>query len=452
MKRDLFRLKGAMLSSCALAMTGCMSIAAIEPVRSPPVDYQADVSVQVEFLHPARVGTRCAERGVSLFGMPMPNAMACANTKLMTLPNPCDTVTGGWYAEVLCREIAHTRGWEADEPEGAPRLMSASWTPDEAVRRPAGPEGEMRSAVAIRVEFVDAGDIGLRCAERGAVAFGRPTLNALSCSSHVMMSLPNPCSLTDAGWYANLLCHEMGHVNGWPASHPGRSFLKDGTVPVSHTIPVDDGGYVMNFIAALQKAQANSQSASPVRATVLANLADSPARAEEIALRAGIRQFPDVAMPRLEALPPRLTASLTLPLAPSGALERPDFSRPMGPLALRRSGTRLSRERLEALFAGADGSFHHGSAFGAEPLGTETLTQDGPLLQEAALTPELSEGLFPQGLRSAAPLHAAREDRVEAPAPYMITARFSPVRDWQPDYGPGRFLPDRILPLLPENY
>ncbi len=211
MKWDLLRLRAALLASGSLAITGCMSLAAIEPVRAPPAGYQADVTVQVEFLHPARVGARCAERGVSLFGMPMPNAMACANTKLMTLPNPCDTVTGGWYAEALCREIGHSRGWEAEAPAEAPQLMAASWVPDEAVRRPQGPEGDLRRGVAIRVEFVDAGEIGLRCAERGAVAFGRPTLNALSCSSQVMMSLPNPCSLPDAGWYANLLCHEMGH-------------------------------------------------------------------------------------------------------------------------------------------------------------------------------------------------------------------------------------------------
>ncbi len=35
--------------------------------------------------------------------------------------------------------------------------------------------------------------------------------------------MPNPCS---AYWrgdrYADLMCHEIGHTNGWPATHPER--------------------------------------------------------------------------------------------------------------------------------------------------------------------------------------------------------------------------------------
>jgi hypothetical protein len=30
---------------------------------------------------------------------------------------------------------------------------------------------------------------------------------------------PNPCVYAGDP-YADLLCHELGHVNGWPASHP----------------------------------------------------------------------------------------------------------------------------------------------------------------------------------------------------------------------------------------
>lgn len=35
--------------------------------------------------------------------------------------------------------------------------------------------------------------------------------------SRVLM--PHPCLYTDDN-YARLLCHELGHISGWPADHP----------------------------------------------------------------------------------------------------------------------------------------------------------------------------------------------------------------------------------------
>lgn len=30
---------------------------------------------------------------------------------------------------------------------------------------------------------------------------------------------PNPCAYPDTDAYAHLLCHELGHANGWPRTH-----------------------------------------------------------------------------------------------------------------------------------------------------------------------------------------------------------------------------------------
>jgi hypothetical protein len=30
---------------------------------------------------------------------------------------------------------------------------------------------------------------------------------------------PNPCPLATVDLYAGLICHEIGHINGWPATH-----------------------------------------------------------------------------------------------------------------------------------------------------------------------------------------------------------------------------------------
>lgn len=32
--------------------------------------------------------------------------------------------------------------------------------------------------------------------------------------------VPNPCDYDARDDYARLLCHEIGHLNGWPANHP----------------------------------------------------------------------------------------------------------------------------------------------------------------------------------------------------------------------------------------
>lgn len=34
-----------------------------------------------------------------------------------------------------------------------------------------------------------------------------------------VMALPNPCAFADFDFYAAIVCHELGHANGWPASH-----------------------------------------------------------------------------------------------------------------------------------------------------------------------------------------------------------------------------------------
>lgn len=65
------------------------------------------------------------------------------------------------------------------------------------------------------------------------VAFVHPDAVAATCSklgSRVVAAgcavgkdlivLPNPCLRYQLGSYAQLACHELGHVNGWPATHP----------------------------------------------------------------------------------------------------------------------------------------------------------------------------------------------------------------------------------------
>jgi len=34
--------------------------------------------------------------------------------------------------------------------------------------------------------------------------------------------LPNPCWFPKTDSYARIVCHEMGHLNGWPDNHPAQ--------------------------------------------------------------------------------------------------------------------------------------------------------------------------------------------------------------------------------------
>lgn len=88
------------------------------------------------------------------------------------------------------------------------------------------PPAHFRSGAVVPVEFVDVGAVGVRCAERGVKFLGLPGLNSLACSNADLVTMPNPCQFENAGWYAEAMCHELAHVNGWPASHDGGRYLR----------------------------------------------------------------------------------------------------------------------------------------------------------------------------------------------------------------------------------
>ena len=294
-----------------MALHGCVSIAAIEPIKNPPVNYQADISVQVEFLHPAEVGVRCAERGAAFFGVPTISSMACSNTKLVTAPNPCATLTGGWYAELLCAQIAHSNGWDPGRTQDEAVLQTASLNLEDAYGLGSAPGADYRKSKALRVEFLSPSKVGMRCASRGATAYGRPTLNGMGCSNTVMMTVMNPCDLKDAGWYADLLCHEMGHSNGWPANHPGGSFTQDlRKAPGPHIPDEAPPTLSADLLRAIELALAES-GRDRVKATVIASLAGSPDEAQLILAEAGVMLFPENLLAFSKPEPaPRVSARL----------------------------------------------------------------------------------------------------------------------------------------------
>ena len=121
-KFSRFRMMSTLWISSLLA--GCMTVAPLEPVKNAPLEFRGDNTVAVEFVSPMLVGARCAQRGAHIFGVPQLSSMGCGDGRMITMPNPCQTITSGWYARLLCHELAHANGWSRTHEGG-------SYLPDE---------------------------------------------------------------------------------------------------------------------------------------------------------------------------------------------------------------------------------------------------------------------------------------------------------------------------------
>lgn len=219
----------------ALAQSGCLSIQAIEPVIDPPGYFQADVTVPVEFISPMSIGLRCAERGAKFLGLPGLNSGACADADLVTMPDPCMTLTAGDYAKVLCEGIAiavaETRQTQPSAPQiakptsptGFPQLTRIGYHSETfSQAAPKTTVSARPTQSAPLVEFVASDQLAFRCAERGAKFTSAQAFGAAACADTSLITMANPCGHEAESWYARTLCHELAHANGWPADHgPG---------------------------------------------------------------------------------------------------------------------------------------------------------------------------------------------------------------------------------------
>lgn len=200
-------------------LSGCISILAIEPVTAPPDYFLSDTSVAVEFLNPTQIGIRCAERGAKFFGLPGINSSACADTRLITVVDPCMTITAGEYAHSLCSarntnaapRSAQSRPAQGETHLANPQRISLKQEPFAAV-------APKHAETVWRLEFVNPSLLETRCGARDLTLSGSPDGNQY-CVAERTITLANPCHSPQQGWYERALCHELGHANGWPADH-----------------------------------------------------------------------------------------------------------------------------------------------------------------------------------------------------------------------------------------
>lgn len=239
-------LRGLSAAAALAAISGCVSFRPIEPVLRPPTQFVGDTMAPVEFVSPAVIGLRCAERGGKMLGgLPAVVANACSSPELITMPHPCQTVTGGAYAALLCSEIARAVGWRPEPAEAG--FQTIAGDAGDAPAGPRRPPSSFRGAATVAIEFVRPDAVAYRCAERGAKLQAAAAGAASACADELLVTLANPCALTDGGWYAVNFCHELAHANGWPADHhggrwaPGSPPSLDAASPHGHGRP-DAGG------------------------------------------------------------------------------------------------------------------------------------------------------------------------------------------------------------------
>lgn len=80
------------------------------------------------------------------------------------------------------------------------------------------PRGHYRRDASAHVHFVDQEHITAFC---DAGEPDDPDYYTVACQSGFRLYLPNPCTYGDSDEYARIVCHELGHLNGWPDNHPG---------------------------------------------------------------------------------------------------------------------------------------------------------------------------------------------------------------------------------------
>jgi hypothetical protein len=207
----------------AFAAWGCVSIQAIEPVIPPPLAYHSDVTVGVEFMLAGQVGLRCAERGVKFLGLPGINSAACADANLVTMLDPCVTISAGAYAESMC--AARSMLSSLSGPPQFPRpagLLSVSLKPGDPHTDAPPEDSAVPHGGAVRFSFVSPDLLVQRCRKQDLQLSGER--DSPYCVGAGMITLGNPCRTSRPGWYERTLCHELAHVNGWPADHRSGSF------------------------------------------------------------------------------------------------------------------------------------------------------------------------------------------------------------------------------------
>ncbi len=100
--------------------------------------------------------------------------------------------------------------------------LALALLPAQAVPQALAPNSTLYSSAPPPMRF--RGDtvatvIFLRDVSRACGTSVRPGYVILACAKGSTIVMPDPCILADREFYARIMCHEISHVRGWPATH-----------------------------------------------------------------------------------------------------------------------------------------------------------------------------------------------------------------------------------------
>jgi hypothetical protein len=94
---------------------------------------------------------------------------------------------------------------------------AAVLAPDSPLYDDGRPPLRFQGDATVRLEITDQAGIERSC----HALFGAPPagMRTNACQTGERMIVPNPCRAPQTETYARLLCHELGHANGWASTH-----------------------------------------------------------------------------------------------------------------------------------------------------------------------------------------------------------------------------------------
>jgi hypothetical protein len=99
----------------------------------------------------------------------------------------------------------------------ASAAVAINLAPHSALFSDATPPARFQHDRTITLEFAQGSDITRECQGRFGVPPAGYKTNA--CYTGTRAIMPNPCTFPQTDGYAHMLCHELGHANGWPRTH-----------------------------------------------------------------------------------------------------------------------------------------------------------------------------------------------------------------------------------------
>ena len=94
-----------------LSLVGLLAGCATPAFQLPPEATRGDKTVTAFY-----VGSRAQREAMCRLAGAPANSLACGNSNMLILPNPCD-YTNEPYAALTCHELGHANGWPPGHPE-----------------------------------------------------------------------------------------------------------------------------------------------------------------------------------------------------------------------------------------------------------------------------------------------------------------------------------------------